>query len=104
MSWEDWLVNNGHIHGTSVHDRLLEMAVSSYDIRNKSRKQDYADRKHFVVLWWKKNKDRLNTYYTMTSIAELIGCDHATINHYEKHRKKSRDYEINTECIKDFLD
>jgi len=104
MSWEDWLVNNGHLKGSSVYDRLLEMVVDSYDIRNKSRKQDHADRKHFVVLWWKKNQDRLNTYYTMTSLAELIGCDHATINHYEKHRKKSRVYEINIECIKDFLD
>jgi hypothetical protein len=104
MSWEDWLVNNGHLKGPSVHDRLLEMVIGSYDIRNKSRKQEYTDRKHFVVLWWKKNQDKLYRYYTMTSIAVLIGCDHATINHYEKHRKKSRDYEINTECIKDFLD
>ena len=104
MSWEDWLVNNGHITGSSIHDKLLEMVVSSYDIQNKTRKQAHVDRKHFVVLWWKKNQEMLNTYRYMTSLAKLIECDHATINHYEKHRKKSRDYEMNTQCIKDFLD
>lgn len=104
MSWEDWLINNDHLEGPSVQDRILEMTVRAYDIRNKTRKQDYADRKHFVVLWWKKNKHMLKEYRTMTSLAQLIGCDHATINHYEKHRKKSKDYEINIECIKDFLD
>jgi maltooligosyltrehalose synthase len=104
MSWEDWLVNNGHIKGSTVYDRLLEMAVNSYDIRNKSRNQKLVDRKHFLVLWWKKHQDKLNTYRTMTSLSELIGFDHATVNHYEKHRKKSRDYEMNIECIKDFLE
>jgi hypothetical protein len=39
----------------------------------------------------------------MVSIAKLINVDHATINHYEKHRKKSRLYKNNTDCIRDFL-
>ena len=104
MSWEDWLVNNGHLKGATVYDRLLEMAVHSYDIRNKSRKLDLVDRKHFVVLWWKNNKEKLNIYKTMMAMATLMSCDHATINHYEKHRKKSADYELNTACIKDFLE
>lgn len=104
MSWEDWLVNNGHIKGSTLHDRLLEMAVNSYDIRKKSRKEYLMDRKQFLVLWWKKNQDKFYTYRTMTSLAELTGFDHSTINHHEKHRKKSRDYEVNTSCIKDFLE
>lgn len=104
MSWEDWLVNNGHLKGVTIHDRLLEMAVNSYDIRKKSRKQDLMDRKQFLVLWWKENQDEFSTYRTMTSLAELTGFDHATINHHEKHRKKSADYELNTACIKDFLE
>lgn len=104
MSWEDWLVNNGHIEGSTLHDRLLEMAVNSYDIRKKSRKEYLMDRKQFLVLWWKKNQDMFYTYRTMTSLAELTGFDHSTINHHEKHRKKSRDYEVNTSCIKDFLE
>lgn len=104
MSWEDWLVNNGYAKGPTSYDKLIEMAVYLYNIRNKSRKIDLMDRKQFLVLWWKKNQDMFNTYRTMTSLAELTGFDHATINHHEKHRKKSRDYEVNTSCIKDFLE
>jgi hypothetical protein len=104
MGWEDWLVNNGHMRGTTIHDRLLEMAVDSYGIRNKSRKMDLMDKKQFIVLWWKKNQDMFNDYHTMTALAHLTGFDHATINHHEKHRKKSKNYVMNTSCIKDFLE
>jgi hypothetical protein len=103
MSWEDWLLNNGHSNDKSAHDRLLEMAIDSYGIRNKHRKMELIDRKHFLVLWWKKNKDHLNKYNTMTSLARLIQLNHSTINHYEKHRKKSRLFNENTDCIRDFL-
>jgi hypothetical protein len=61
------------------------------------------DRKHFLVLWWKDNQDYMNKYRTMTSLALLIDVDHSTINHYEKHRKKSRLFNDNTDCIRDFL-
>lgn len=104
MSWEDWLVDNGHIDGATRYDRLLEMAVNTYGLKKKSRKQDLMDKKQFIVLWWKKNKDKLYTYKTMMAIGDLMGSDHSTINHHEKHRKKSRDYELNTSCIKDFLE
>jgi hypothetical protein len=87
----------------SAHDRLLEMAIDSYGIRDKNRKMEIIDRKHFLVLWWKKNQDLLNKYNTMTSLARLININHATVNHYEKHRKKSRLFNENTDCIRDFL-
>jgi hypothetical protein len=87
----------------SAHDRLLEMAIDSYGIRDKNRKMEIIDRKHFLVLWWKKNQDYLNKYNTMTSLARLINVNHATINHYDKHRKKSRLFNDNTDCIRDFL-
>jgi hypothetical protein len=103
MSWEDWLLNNGHSNEMSAHDRLLEMAIDSYGIRDKNRKMEIIDRKHFLVLWWKKNQDYLNKYNTMTSLARLININHATVNHYEKHRKKSRLFNENTDCIRDFL-
>lgn len=103
MSWEDWLLNNGYSNDKSAHDRLLEMAVDSYNVWSKSRKMDIIDRKHFLVLWWKQNQDYLNKYHTMKAFGELINIDHATVNHYEKHRKKSRLFNDNTDCIRDFL-
>jgi len=103
MSWDDWLINNGYSNDMSMLDKLLELVVNSYDVGTKSRKMDIIDRKHFLVLWWKQNQDYLNKYQTMTSVAELIGVNHATVNHYEKHRKKSRLFNDNTDCIRDFL-
>jgi len=103
MSWEDWLINHGHSNDMSMLDKLLELVVNSYDVGTKSRKLDIIDRKHFLVLWWYEHQDYFDKYYTMTSFGNLINVDHATIYHYKKNRKKSRLFNDNTKCIKDFL-
>lgn len=108
MSWEHWLsVNDWSSDNSgieSMHDKLLELAIDSYDIRSKSRKMERIDVKHFLVLWWIKNKRQFRKYRTMSALAKLLNVDHATINHYEKHRKKSRLFNDNTQCINDFLE
>jgi hypothetical protein len=103
MSWEDWLINNGHSNDMSMLDKLLELAVNSYDVGTKSRKMDIIDRKHFLVLWWEEHKDYFTKYHTLTSLGILINIDHATVIHYKKRRKKSRLFNDNTKCIRDFL-
>jgi phage head maturation protease len=105
MSWEDWLLNNGHVKGLTAYDRLLELAVNSYDIRSKNRKQKRMDIKHYLILWWVENREKgsFATYTSTTRLGELINADHSTVLHFIHHRKKTINYEKNVECIKDFL-
>jgi dsDNA-binding SOS-regulon protein len=103
MSWEDWLMNNGHIKGVTAYDKIMELAVSSYDMTSKSRKQYKMDIKHYLVLWWVENKEEFLAYNSTIAVGKLLDIDHSTVIHFMYHRKKTINYEKNVECIKDFL-
>lgn len=101
MSWESWIMNQ---EGTSSHyDFLAELAVSSYNLKDKSRKEKPKDVLHFFVLWWSKYQSKFVKYNSKSAVAKLLDVHWATIIHYESKRKKSRRYESNTQCINDFL-
>lgn len=107
--WEVWIVNNcdslDPIIDHTPYDALLELAVSSYDLRSKSRKMDLKDQMQYLCLWWSRNKHAMKKYTTLEKVGELLGGkDHATVLHHINKRKPSRNYKQNTECIKDFLE
>lgn len=85
MSWEDWLLNNGHVKGVTAYDKLMELAVSSYDMTSKSRKQNRMDMKHYLVLWWVENKEEFSTYNSTIALGKLLGTDHSTVIHFMYH-------------------
>lgn len=85
------------------YDAIIELAVSSYQLNTRNRKEIMIDNKHYLVTWWAENIDRFKKYKTLMSLGDLLKVHHATINHLQKHRKPSLRYEENVECIKDFL-
>tara|TARA_R110002153_G_scaffold380_4_gene1884 strand:+ start:2731 stop:3051 length:321 start_codon:yes stop_codon:yes gene_type:complete len=87
----------------TIFDQVMELAVSSYELDKKGRAQIKIDKKHFLVIWWKKNQNQFKKYKTMTNFSKLMRVHHSTINHLNKHRTPSLNYKENVECIKDFL-
>jgi len=90
------LINNDY-------DVLLELAVCTFDLDIKGRKENIIDMKHFIVKWWDKNNNKFLRYKTMTSVSELMKVHHSTVNHLQKHRKKSLSYSENIKNIRQFL-
>ncbi len=84
-------------------DNELEMCVFTFDLDKRGRKEELVDMKHVLIRWWDKNMKQFKAYNTMTSIAELMKVHHTTINHLQKHRKKSLRYNENTVIIKEYL-
>lgn len=104
MSWEDWIMRqSGLSKEKTVYDVLAEMAVSSYDLNKRNRKAELKDKCQFFILWWMKNRNKMNLYTSTTTVGKLMGCDHSTILHYVHRRKPTIMYEENTRCINDFL-
>lgn len=87
----------------STHDRLCELAVSSYELYERNRKAELKDRVQFFLRWWFDNRDYMNVYKTFDKIASLLKIDHATVIHHVRRRKPTMNYGDNTKCIKDFL-
>ncbi len=85
------------------YDISLELAVCTFNLDMKGRKEEFIDMKHFLVKWWDKNRKKFIKYKTMTSVSELMMVHHSTINHLQKHRKKSLRYDENIKFIKEFL-
>lgn len=85
-------------------DKIAELAVSSYNLDEKTRYIEHMDQVNFFILWWQKNKGKFNTYFTASAIGRLLKKDHATVLHHCRHRKPSINYKENTSCIKDFLE
>ena len=101
MSWESWIMNQ---EGTSSHyDFLAELAVSSYNLKSKDRREKQKNLLHFFVLWWRDNQKRFIKYNSKSALSRLLDIHWATVIHYESKRKPSRLYEENIKCIKDFL-
>lgn len=87
----------------SHYDFLAELTISSYDLKNKSRKEKQKDLIHFFILWWTEHQSKFIKYNSKSDFADSIGIDRTTIIHYQNRRKKSKLYEYNTRCINDFL-
>lgn len=85
------------------YDVVLELAVSSYDLDVRSKKEKRVDNKHYLIEWWTGNIEKFQKYKTLLSIASLLKVHHASINHLQKHRVPSLRFDENVECIKDFL-
>lgn len=85
------------------YDAVIELAVSSYGLSKRDRRELMIDNKHYLVTWWTKNIEKFEKYKTITSLGVLLKLHHATVIHLQKHRKPSLRYLENVECIKDFL-
>lgn len=85
------------------YDFIIELAVSSYKLNEKTRKLNITDMRHCLISWWIKNKKKFKRYNTTTRVGDLMNLTHCTVVHYSKHRKKSFNYNQNTECLHDFL-
>ena len=103
MSWDYWIKKNTTDKDIN-YDRLLELAVSSYDLTKKTRKMGHKDRVQFLIKWWLNHKQKFVKYDSLTKIGILLNIDHATVIHHCKHRKASRLYKEETKCIKDFIE
>jgi hypothetical protein len=101
MSWQHWIMNE---QGTASHyDFLADLTISSYNLKDKSRKEKQKDLLHCFITWWTDNQNKFIKYNKIIDFANSLGLDRTTIIHYQKRRKKSKLYEYNTLCIKDFL-
>ena len=85
------------------YDISLELAVCTFNLDVKGRKENVVDMKHFLVKWWDKNRKNFKRYKTMSSVANTMNVHHSTVNHLQKHRKKSLGYDENIRFIKEFL-
>jgi hypothetical protein len=103
MDWEWWIINSQNEIKYSRYDFLCELAISSYKLDKKSRKSELKDTVQFFLLWWEKNKKKMNRYNTYTSIGILMKIDHSTVLHHLRNRKPTAMYTENTRCINDFL-
>lgn len=101
--WEYWIENNTISIKYTPYDKIAEMAVYSYGLSNRSRKQDLIDKKHYFVIWWGLNREKFKTYNSLQKIATLLNIHHATVMHYLYSRKKSSKFNDNTSCLLDFL-
>ena len=114
--WENWIIrqnysNRGLVFGKKTqYDMIVDLAISSYTLNERTRKSDHLDRKHFFYLWWYANKGKMSSYNTLAHIADVIGEDHSNVIHYvgtngtNGKRKKTGKFNENTSCIKDFLE
>ena len=91
------------IYEVTVYDRLCELAINSYELNKVDRTASLKDKLQYFILWWFNNRGRMKAYNRYSKIAKLLNKNHATIVHHIRRRKPTLFYDINTECIKDFL-
>jgi hypothetical protein len=103
MSWSNWIKNNTTDKDID-YDKLIELVVSSYNLDKKTRKMAQKDRVQFILIWWEKNKKKFKKYTTTCRVGALLNINHATVVYHYTSRKKSRVYEEETQCIKDFIE
>lgn len=103
MSWKDWIKQNTTDRDIN-YDRLIELAISSYSLDKKTRKMGQKDRVQFLVLWWLNNKNKFIKYNTTTKLGALLNLDHSTVTYQYTRRKKSKIYEEEIKCVKDFIE
>lgn len=103
MSWHHWIEEH-HPELEIDYDYLLELAIANYNLAKKTRRMGHIDRIHYIIMWWHKHKHRFLKYNTTIRLGIALDINHATVIHYYKRRKKSRIYEEETKCIKDFIE
>jgi hypothetical protein len=101
--WEAWIDNNTSNKSNTAYDKLAEIAVYSYNLRLKSRKEQIIDKRHCFVVWWSENKEMFNKYNTLQKVSKLLKIHHATTLHYLNTRKKSLRFKENVSCLLDTL-
>ena len=84
-------------------DCIAEATVYCFDLDKKDRTMKAIDMKHCLVRWWSENNKEFSTYKTMTDISKLLDVHHSSVNHLQKHRKESLDYDENVKIVKEFL-
>ena len=84
-------------------DYIAEATVYCFDLEKKNRRMKVMDMKHCLINWWSENNKKFSTYKTMTDISKLLCVHHSSINHLQKHRKKSLLYKENTKEINLFI-
>jgi hypothetical protein len=101
--WEAWIENNTTNKGKTTYDKIAEMAVYSYGLSERSRKEVLMDKKHCFIIWWGLNREKFKSYNSLEKIAALLNIHHATVMHHLYSRKKSLRFNENVSCLLDFL-
>ena len=107
--WENWIANSQSAKSRVdsaklIFDKLCDLAVQNYNLDTKSRKSEFKDEMHFFIEWWDKNRLKSAKYRKNSDVDRLLKKKHGVVYHYLNRRAKTLDYDINTECIKDFLE
>lgn len=101
--WEYWIQNNAISVKYTSYDKIAEMAVDSYGLSKKNRKEHLADKRHCFVIWWGLNRDKFQKYSSLEKIGILLNVNHTSVIHYLYKRKKSLRFDENASCLLDFL-
>lgn len=113
-AWTSWIIRSTkevEVLDTN-YDKLCELAVSTYALDSRSQKLGYLDLITFFCVWWDANKQSMKKYKSLNSVGELLGGRHHRTVLYHVNafsdefegRLVTLKYDINTECIRDFLE
>ncbi len=92
------------VYDTTQNDLLAELVVSYFDLDQKNREQILQDEKQCFVLWWSDNQKSFYKYKSITALAELLKCHHATVIHHMRTRQGTLNYLENVKDISDFIE
>jgi hypothetical protein len=101
--WEAWIENNTTIIKYTSYDKIAEMAIYSYSLSERSRKEELIDKKHCFIIWWGENRNKFKRYSSLQKISKALNIHHATTLHHLNTRKKSLRFNENVSCLLDFL-
>lgn len=101
--WEYWIQNNTTSIKYTNYDKIAEMAIYSYFLSVRSRKEHLIDKKHCFIIWWGENRNKFKKYSSLQKISKPLNIHHATTLHYLNTRKKSPRFNENVSCLLDFL-
>lgn len=102
-SWEVWIEKNTIDSEDTPYDKVAEIAVYSYNLALRSRKEDMIDKRHCFLIWWSLNRDMFQKYSTLKKISSLLKIHHSTTLHYINTRKKTSSFKENVSCLLDTL-
>lgn len=98
MSWEHW-INTNDLEFTNCDD-MLDYLVDTFNVDQKSRKQDIVDLRHFVALWARRHKLEFRKYKNNNMIARRIGLkDHSSLTHLTNYRTPTKNYDKNVQPL-----
>jgi hypothetical protein len=101
--WEAWIRNHTPNASNTPYDKIAEMAVYSYGLSERSRKEHLVDQKHYFIIWWGLNRGKFQNYNSLEKIGKLLNINHTSVIHHLYSRKKSPRFKENVSCLLDFL-